>query len=198
MEQCRRCMHVVPRVGIEPTLLAERDFESRASTNFATEAGACSETQAVRRCQQSRPPLDSRSAAAPDPRMPPLPPVTQALLLDQRRRCSASTICSARLLTRCSRSGRSASGFWPWQVVTLRVPARRLRSTCSSTCWACGCSAASSSTSGGRSATSSSISASVLAAAADATARHCRCSAVAAPTIGASGGAVRAAARRSR
>jgi hypothetical protein len=28
----------VPRVGIEPTLLAERDFESRASTNFATEA----------------------------------------------------------------------------------------------------------------------------------------------------------------
>jgi hypothetical protein len=30
----------VPRVGIEPTLLAERDFESRASTNFATEAGA--------------------------------------------------------------------------------------------------------------------------------------------------------------
>jgi hypothetical protein len=31
---------VVPRVGIEPTLLAERDFESRASTNFATEAGA--------------------------------------------------------------------------------------------------------------------------------------------------------------
>ena len=31
---------LVPRVGIEPTLLAERDFESRASTNFATEAGA--------------------------------------------------------------------------------------------------------------------------------------------------------------
>ncbi|MEY4560805.1 MAG: hypothetical protein RLZZ618_82 [Pseudomonadota bacterium] len=31
---------VVPRVGIEPTLLAERDFESRASTDFATEAGA--------------------------------------------------------------------------------------------------------------------------------------------------------------
>lgn len=30
---------LVPRVGIEPTLLAERDFESRASTNFATEAG---------------------------------------------------------------------------------------------------------------------------------------------------------------
>src|SRR5438445_3580012 len=29
---------VVPRVGIEPTLLAERYFESRASTNFATEA----------------------------------------------------------------------------------------------------------------------------------------------------------------
>ena len=28
----------MPRVGIEPTLLAERDIESRASTNFATEA----------------------------------------------------------------------------------------------------------------------------------------------------------------
>ncbi len=29
----------MPRVGIEPTLLSERDFESRASTNFTTEAG---------------------------------------------------------------------------------------------------------------------------------------------------------------
>ena len=29
---------VVPRVGIEPTLFSERDFESRASTNSATEA----------------------------------------------------------------------------------------------------------------------------------------------------------------
>jgi cysteine synthase B len=29
---------LVPRVGIEPTLLAERDFESRASTDFATGA----------------------------------------------------------------------------------------------------------------------------------------------------------------
>ncbi len=29
---------VVPRVGIEPTLLAEPDFESGASTNFTTEA----------------------------------------------------------------------------------------------------------------------------------------------------------------
>ena len=28
----------VPRVGIEPTLLAEPDFESGASTNSATEA----------------------------------------------------------------------------------------------------------------------------------------------------------------
>jgi len=28
----------VPRVGIEPTLLAEPDFESGASTNFTTEA----------------------------------------------------------------------------------------------------------------------------------------------------------------
>ena len=38
-------VRLVPRVGIEPTLLAERDFESRASTNFATEAGACSKGQ---------------------------------------------------------------------------------------------------------------------------------------------------------
>ena len=29
---------IVPRVGIEPTLLAEPDFESGASTNSATEA----------------------------------------------------------------------------------------------------------------------------------------------------------------
>ena len=29
---------VVPRVGIEPTLLAKYDFESYASTNSATEA----------------------------------------------------------------------------------------------------------------------------------------------------------------
>ncbi len=29
---------LVPRVGIEPTLLAEPDFESGASTNSATEA----------------------------------------------------------------------------------------------------------------------------------------------------------------
>ncbi len=29
---------VVPRVGIEPTLLSEPDFESGASTNFTTEA----------------------------------------------------------------------------------------------------------------------------------------------------------------
>ena len=29
---------MVPRVGIEPTLLAEPDFESGASTNFTTEA----------------------------------------------------------------------------------------------------------------------------------------------------------------
>ena len=29
---------LVPRVGIEPTLLAEPDFESGASTNFTTEA----------------------------------------------------------------------------------------------------------------------------------------------------------------
>jgi hypothetical protein len=36
----RSSAFLVPRVGIEPTLLAERDFESRASTNFATEAGA--------------------------------------------------------------------------------------------------------------------------------------------------------------
>ena len=40
-----RAARLVPRVGIEPTLLAERDFESRASTNFATEAGACSSGQ---------------------------------------------------------------------------------------------------------------------------------------------------------
>lgn len=37
----RKCVknQMVPRVGIEPTLLSERDFESRASTNFTTEAG---------------------------------------------------------------------------------------------------------------------------------------------------------------
>ena len=29
---------LVPGVGIEPTLLAEREFESRASTNSATRA----------------------------------------------------------------------------------------------------------------------------------------------------------------
>ena len=29
---------MVPRVGIEPTLLSEPDFESGASTNFTTEA----------------------------------------------------------------------------------------------------------------------------------------------------------------
>ena len=29
---------LVPRVGIEPTLLSEPDFESGASTNFTTEA----------------------------------------------------------------------------------------------------------------------------------------------------------------
>ena len=34
-EDLSRC---VPRVGIEPTLLAEPDFESGASTNSATEA----------------------------------------------------------------------------------------------------------------------------------------------------------------
>ena len=44
-----------------------------------------------------------------------------------------------------------ASGtFWPWQLVTLRLPARRHRSTCSSTCWACGCSAARSSACGAK------------------------------------------------
>ena len=31
-------LKVVPRVGIEPTLLSEPDFESGASTNFTTEA----------------------------------------------------------------------------------------------------------------------------------------------------------------
>ena len=31
-------LQMVPRVGIEPTLLAEPDFESGASTNFTTEA----------------------------------------------------------------------------------------------------------------------------------------------------------------
>ena len=30
--------YIVPRVGIEPTLFAEPDFESGASTNSATEA----------------------------------------------------------------------------------------------------------------------------------------------------------------
>jgi len=30
---------LVPRVGLEPTLLAEPDFESGASTNFTTRAG---------------------------------------------------------------------------------------------------------------------------------------------------------------
>ena len=34
------CCQLVPRVGIEPTLLAEPDFESGASTNFTTEASA--------------------------------------------------------------------------------------------------------------------------------------------------------------
>ena len=33
----REAFHV-PGVGIEPTLLAEREFESRASTNSATRA----------------------------------------------------------------------------------------------------------------------------------------------------------------
>ena len=32
--------NMVPPVGIEPTILAERDFESRASTNSATGASA--------------------------------------------------------------------------------------------------------------------------------------------------------------
>lgn len=32
-------MRVVPGVGLEPTLPKERDFESLASTNFATRAG---------------------------------------------------------------------------------------------------------------------------------------------------------------
>ena len=31
-------LELVPRVGIEPTLLSEPDFESGASTNFTTEA----------------------------------------------------------------------------------------------------------------------------------------------------------------
>ena len=34
-----RFLLLVPRVGIEPTLLSEPDFESGASTNFTTEAG---------------------------------------------------------------------------------------------------------------------------------------------------------------
>ncbi len=36
--QKHRLKKIVPRVGIEPTLLAEPDFESGASTNSATEA----------------------------------------------------------------------------------------------------------------------------------------------------------------
>ena len=31
-------VHLVPPVGLEPTLLAEPDFESGVSTNFTTEA----------------------------------------------------------------------------------------------------------------------------------------------------------------
>ncbi len=39
---------LVPRVGIEPTLLSEPDFESGASTNFTTEAEQETESPAGR------------------------------------------------------------------------------------------------------------------------------------------------------
>ena len=114
MRRCAR-RRLVPRVGIEPTLLAERDFESRASTNFATEAGACSR-RAV--CHTGRRLSRSTRLARRTPRMPPLPPVTQALLL-----ANVAIFFLDQLLGRepgrcCSRSGRSARGFWPWQVVS--------------------------------------------------------------------------------
>ena len=32
------CLNLVPKVGLEPTLLSEPDFESGASTNFTTQA----------------------------------------------------------------------------------------------------------------------------------------------------------------
>jgi hypothetical protein len=37
-------------VGLEPTLLAERDFESRASTNFTTPALRLAYSAAIKMC----------------------------------------------------------------------------------------------------------------------------------------------------
>ena len=38
--ECQVALEKLPAVGVEPTLLAERDFESRASANSATPATA--------------------------------------------------------------------------------------------------------------------------------------------------------------
>ena len=137
---------VVPRVGIEPTLLAERDFESRASTNFATEAGACSRRAvchtgrrlAVHRHSPGRlhAAASSRHAGAP---------ARQRRDLLPRRSCSAGAVRRVRALA-----------ARPWLLAVadrqLRASCTATSTTCSSTCSACGCSAASSSRSGARSA----------------------------------------------
>ena len=101
--------------------------------------------------------VDSGHPARAPPRMPPLPPVTQALLLANvavvlpRRSCSAGGCSSAVRAVAARQRLPALAGR------QLRVPARQLRATCSSTCSACGCSAPSSSASGARSASCSSM-----------------------------------------
>ena len=149
---------LVPRVGIEPTLLAERDFESRASTDFATEAGAVegeilpqrgtqspirgragsNSTRGTRRLDSAPLPPHRKPAHAADAPRHPGPAA------DQRGGRSAST-CSSALV-------HALLALWP---VGAGLPAlaggrptpscTAASRTCSSTCSACGCSAPSSS-----------------------------------------------------
>jgi membrane associated rhomboid family serine protease len=122
---------MVPRVGIEPTLLAERDFESRASTNFTTEAGArrcgfCHKTKAPSRAATSnRNRVRSRHCSflfaihflARRITMPPLPPITQALLL-----LNVGIFCLNYLmqgwLFKWFALFPLVADFWPWQLVS--------------------------------------------------------------------------------
>lgn len=121
------CLGLVPRVGIEPTLLAERDFESRASTNFATEA---SEQTAEFATGVDVMPAPCRSggrtdktgtlrvfAFAPAPRMPPIPPVTQALML-----INVGIFCLQFLMRGLLEPWFALwplnSGFLPWQLIS--------------------------------------------------------------------------------
>lgn len=115
---------MVPVVGLEPTLLAEPDFESGASTSFTTPARSGKEAQSTDASAAVNP-LRQKKNAAPSERRFRTDQTGETVcsMVPKIERLFSSSI-SMRTTSPCLRKPVSGAPFW--MVSTMRTSAMQL------------------------------------------------------------------------